>query len=46
MAERPVLGLIVGNRSGFPARLVAEGRAVLLVAWRSSASMSWRPMSP
>lgn len=30
MAQRPVLGLIVGNRSGFPARLVVEGRAVLL----------------
>jgi L-fucose isomerase-like protein len=30
MAQRPVLGLIVGNRSGFPAGLVVEGRAVLL----------------
>jgi L-fucose isomerase-like protein len=30
MAERPVLGLIIGNRAGFPDGLVVEGRAVLL----------------
>jgi L-fucose isomerase-like protein len=30
MAERPVLGLIVGNRAGFPDILVVEGRAALL----------------
>jgi L-fucose isomerase-like protein len=30
MAERPVLGLMVGNRAGFPDVLVVEGRAALL----------------
>ena len=30
MAERPVLGVMVGNRAGFPDALVGEGREVLL----------------
>ena len=30
MSERPVLGLIVGNRGGFPQTPVAEGRRALL----------------
>jgi len=30
MGERPVLGLIVGNRGGFPQAPVAEGRRLLL----------------
>jgi L-fucose isomerase-like protein len=30
MAERTVLGLIIGNRAGFPDVLVGEGRAALL----------------
>ena len=30
MGERPVLGLIVGNRGGFPQAIVGEGRTTLL----------------